>query len=149
MSKKEATGKLDKSKLEKLKAIVEVDDEREEAERLKNAELIDLNALAASTKDVKRVLVANLGAVKYSLLTDAEVRALKLPEESAEERVYLITSAMVLKANPEYTQETINNLPYDVKALLIAALLKQLPSFLPPATFKRGLKRTMKRREKA
>ncbi len=118
----------------------------EETERRQNAKLFDIRALAASTRRFYGVNVEGLGIVRYGLLTEAELKAVKLVEGDNAQRIYQIVCAMLRKADPSLPQKDIDDLPYDVKALLVSTLLKRLPSFLLATRTKSkiGLKRTQK-----
>lgn len=103
-----------------------------EAEAAGKARQFDPKALALNARKIQTLNDEHLGIIRYGLLTTREFKALNLQEiQDDEEKAYRVIHAMLQKAQPDFTYEDFDGLPFDVKAILTERLSKVFPNFLP------------------
>ncbi|MEM2143208.1 MAG: hypothetical protein QXQ81_08135, partial [Candidatus Thorarchaeota archaeon] len=103
-----------------------------EAEEDSKARLFDPKALALNARKIQTLNDKHLGIIRYGLLTTREFKALNLQGiQDDEEKAYRVIHAMLQKAQPDFTYEDFDGLPFDVKAILTERLSKVFPNFLP------------------
>ena len=97
----------------------------------RNARLFDPKAIAENAKQIQTLMDKDLGEIRYGLLTSREFKALNLGEvKDEEEQAYRVVHAMLKKANPNFTYEDFEAMPFDIKAILTERLTKRFPLFL-------------------
>ena len=97
----------------------------------RNARLFDPKAIAENAKQIQTLMDKDLGEIRYGLLTSREFKALNLGEvKDEEEQAYRVVHAMLKKANPDFTFEDFEAMPFDIKAILTERLTKRFPLFL-------------------
>lgn len=125
------TEKSEDQKVAEFKEKLEEHETKQKEADAKNARLFDPKAIAENAKHIQTLMDKDLGEVRYGLLTSREFKALNLGEvEDEEEQAYRVVHAMLQKANPDFTYEDFEAMPFDIKAILTERLTKRFPLFL-------------------
>jgi hypothetical protein len=95
------------------------------------AKVFDVKALAANTRQIFSLEDADLGIIRYGLLSAKEVKELDLKKVADdEEKANIVVWAMLRKADPELSYDDFEALPFDTQALLLERMSKVFASFL-------------------
>ena len=125
------TEKTEDQKVAEFKQKLEEHDTEQKEVDAKNARLFDPKAIAENAKQIQTLMDKDLGEIRYGLLTSKEFKALNLGEiKDEEEQAYRVVHAMLQKANPDFTYEDFEAMPFDIKAILTERLTKRFPLFL-------------------
>jgi len=102
-----------------------------EAEKNEKAKLFDIKAAVEDTRKIQTTEDPDLGVIRYKLLTWREFKALNLQNiTDDEEKFYRVIHAMLQKAEPDFSWEDFEDLPFHVKAVLATRLSQVFPRFL-------------------
>jgi len=125
------TEKTEEQKVAEFKQKLEEHETAQKEVDAKNARLFDPKAIAENAKQIQTLLDKDLGEIRYGYLNSREFKALNLGEiKDEEEQAYRVVHAMLQKANPNFTYEDFEAMPFDIKAILTERLTKRFPLFL-------------------
>jgi hypothetical protein len=125
------TEKSEDQKIAEYKQKLEEHDTAQKEVAEKNARLFDPKAIAENAKQIQTLMDKDLGEIRYGYLTSKEFKALNLGEiKDEEEQAYRVVHAMLQKANPDFTYEDFEAMPFDIKAILTERLTQRFPLFL-------------------
>jgi hypothetical protein len=125
------TEKTEEQKVAEFKRKLEEYEIVQKGTDAKNARLFDPKAIAENAKQIQTLMDKDLGEIRYGLLTSREFKALNLGKiKDEEEQAYRVVHAMLQKANPSFTYEDFEAMPFDIKAILTERLTKRFPLFL-------------------
>jgi hypothetical protein len=123
--------KTEEQKVAEFKQQLEEHETEQKEAAAKNARLFDPKAIAENAKQIQTLMDKDLGEVRYGYLNSKEFKALNLSEiKDEEEQAYRVVHAMLQKANPDFTYEDFEAMPFDIKAILTERLTKRFPLFL-------------------
>jgi hypothetical protein len=125
------TEKTEEQKVAEFKRKLEEYEIVQKGTDAKNARLFDPKAIAENAKQIQTLMDKDLGEIRYGLLTSREFKALNLGKiKDEEEQAYRVVHAMLQKANPGFTYEDFEAMPFDIKAILTERLTQRFPLFL-------------------
>jgi DNA replication initiation complex subunit (GINS family) len=125
------TEKTEEQKVDEFKQKLEEHETEQKEAAEKNARLFDPKAISESAKQIQTLMDKDLGEVRYGLLTSKEFKALNLGKVTdEEEQAYRVVHAMLQKANPDFSFEDFEAMPFDIKAILTERLTMRFPLFL-------------------
>jgi len=114
-----------------MKEKLEKDDQEQAVARAEAAKKFDPKALSELTRKIQVLTDPDLGEIRYGILTDPEVKALNLTEVKDDgEKAALVIHAMLQKADPTFTYQDYQALPFDVKGVLTIVMAGTFSRFL-------------------
>ena len=117
--------------IDEMKEKLEQDDQEQAVARAETAKKFDPKALSESTRKIQVLIDPDLGEIRYGILTDDEVKLLKLAEAKDDgEKAALVIHAMLQKADPTFSYEDYKALPFDVKGALTIVMAGTFSRFL-------------------
>jgi hypothetical protein len=125
------TKKAEEHKVAEYKQKLEEHETQQKQTTQQNARLFDPKAISENARQIQTLHDKDLGEVRYGLLSSKEFKALDLGKVAdEEEQAYRVVHAMLQKADPDFSWDDFEAMPFDIKAVLTERLSKRFPLFL-------------------